>query len=85
MTKKKTFMRAALAAMMLTGAGLYTAPEMPSLAPIAYAAQQETAQHIGDIQGENHISPYNGKKVKDIRGVITFRQRFFRCRRLHPE
>ena len=74
MTKKKTLMRAALAAMMLTGAGLYTAPEMPWQAPLAYAAQQETALHIGDIQGENHISPYNGKKVKDIRGVITFRQ-----------
>ncbi|WP_073088488.1 endonuclease/exonuclease/phosphatase family protein [Selenomonas ruminantium] len=71
---KKTWLRAGMAAMMLTGAGLYTAPELPWQAGISYAAEQKASLHIGDIQGESHVSPYKGKTVKDIRGVITFRQ-----------
>lgn len=74
MFSKKNCLRAGLAAMMLTGAGLWTPSDFPWSPSYVSAAQQVQIAHIGDIQGEGHISPYNGKTVKDVRGVITFRQ-----------
>ena len=74
MFSKKNCLRAGLAAMMLTGAGLWMPSDFPWSPNIVSAAQQTQIAHIGDIQGGGHISPYNGKTVKDVRGVITFRQ-----------
>lgn len=70
--QKKSWLRASLAAMMLTGAALFAPAGLP-LAPHYVQAAQQQIQHIGQIQGEGHYSPYAGKKVRDIRGVITFR------------
>ena len=72
MNRKKSWLRASLAAMMLTGASLFAPAELPLAPQYVWAAQQQI-QHIGQIQGEGHYSPYAGKKVRDIRGVITFR------------
>lgn len=69
---QKSWLRASLAAMMLTGAAIFAPADLP-MAPVRVFAAQQQIQHIGDIQGEGHFSPYAGKKVKDIRGVITFR------------
>lgn len=71
-THKKSWLRASLAAMMLTGAALF-APAGSPMAPHYVQAAQQQIQHIGQIQGEGHYSPYAGKKVRDVRGVITFR------------
>lgn len=74
MQKKRLWLRAGLAAMMLTGAGLWSTAPLPWSPGYALAAQQQTVLHIGDIQGASHQSPYAGKKVRDVRGVVTFRQ-----------
>lgn len=74
MRKKHVWLRAGLAAMMLTGAGLWSTAPLPWSPGHALAAQQQTVLHIGDIQGASHQSPYAGKKVRDVRGVVTFRQ-----------
>jgi predicted extracellular nuclease len=57
----------AVGGLLVTVAGLGT---YAGAAPGARAAGSTTV-HIRDIQGRAHISPYNGRSVKSVPGVVT--------------
>lgn len=73
MTKKKLLLRSVIAGLMMTGAAAWSGA--PAIWSPSYVAAAEQTAHltIGAIQGEGHVSPYNGKKVKGIEGVVTYR------------